>query len=241
MESKPKYINYIFETSDGVSMDQEARTKLIFNEVGIVLENEWHISSSVTIYVLIQSDIKFRGGATSGPQTWKYCFLLRDQPDNRIYCSVDIFSVLPDDAVKMIKHETAHIIIAHLVNNFSAYKKSFFLEEGTAGLDGATDRLTKKLRSENSQEIPDPSSIKVIEDIKSMGGDTNKDPFIDQIGYLVLFSFIEYLKNIYGEDKIIELYKMMDANNFEEAFQLIYEKTLSENVVEWRKNLARAI
>jgi len=239
--NKPQYINFVFEISEGVLPEQEEQAKLSFNKAGIVLEAEWNVSTPIAIRVSILSGKAFREDATSGPQSWKYCFLLRDQPDDKIYCNVDVFRVLPNDAEKIIKHETAHIVVAHLVGNFSAYKNSFFLEEGTAGFDDATNRLSEKLRKENIRDIPDPLAIKTIGDIKTMGGDTNKEPFADQLGYLVLFSFVGHLRKVYGENKIIGLYKMMGVSNFEQAFTLIYKEPLSKMIAEWRKNLPQKL
>ncbi len=235
---KPQYINFIFEISGSVLVEQEKQVKLSFNKVGVLLEAEWGVSSPIRIGVSIMSDDAFREGATSGPQSWKYCFLLRDQPDDKIYCNVDVFRDLPNDAEKIIKHETAHIVVAHLVGNFSAYRNSFFLEEGTAGFDGATDRLIEKLEKENIQDIPDPLAIQTIGDIKTMGGDTNKEPFADQLGYLVLFSFIEYLRKVYGENKIIEAYRKLDENTtLETAFKSVYEESLRTAITNWKTKL----
>ncbi len=44
-----------------------------------------------------------------------------------------------------------------------------------------------------------------------MGGDTNLEPFTDQLGYLVLFSFLNCLKEKHGGEKIIEVYKKLSV------------------------------
>ena len=136
------------------------------------------------------------------------CFLLRDhKPEDKIYCNVDIFDALPDEAEAIIKHETAHIVISQLVNDSEAYGSSYFLEEGTAGLDYATEKLIAKIKREGITEIPDPQGLQTIEAIKALGGDTNLKPFTDQLGYLVLFSTLEYLRKKNGEEKIVQVYK----------------------------------
>lgn len=232
MDNIPQYINFIFETSDGVSLEHEERAKLIFKNVGFILEKEWGVSSPVTIYVSIMSDSKFREGATNGPQTWKYCFLLRDWP-NKIYLDIEIFNVLPEEVEMMIKHETTHVIVGQLVGEV-AYRKSFLLEEGTAGLDNATERLVAKIKKEEISNIPKPTAFKTIQDIKDLGGDTNKEPFADQLGYLILFSFVEFLKKRHGEAKILEVYKKLaDDATLETAYQAVCEVSFSKTISDW--------
>lgn len=238
MTQEPRYIKFIYKISNDVLPEQEVLAKTAFRKAGALLEAEWSVTSPVVIHVLIMDDKSFRDGAKTGPLSWKFCFLLRDQPDNRVYCNVDIFSLLPDEAEKIIKHETAHIIVAERVGNFSTYQKSFFLEEGTAGFDGATKKYTKVLIKKNIKDIPDPLAIKSIDDVKLMGGDTNKEPFTDQLGYLTLFSFTEFLRKRHGEEKIILIYRTLaTARTLEDAYEAVCSEKLTDVINEWESEI----
>ncbi len=139
--------SFSLEKSGDISIEQETKTRESLDKAISELEKEWFLSSPVNIFVHLMSDEKFREGAKEGdPHSKKYCFLLRDQFDNRVYVNTSIFSVLPEKVNTMIKHELAHIVVGNLVNNPSAYRKSFILEEGTAGLDNATELLVEKLK-----------------------------------------------------------------------------------------------
>ncbi len=247
--SHGKYISIDFEISPGVSKEQETLAKDSFDKAITALEVEWSVKSPMKIGVSILSDSAFRQGATSGPQSWKYCFLLRDQASdlkdykrNRVYCNVEIFSILPSDADRMIKHETAHLIISQLIKNLDTYKISFLLEEGTAGLDGATDRLITIIKKQSIKDIPNPLSINSIDDLKRIGGDTNIEPFIDQLGYLTLFSFTEFLRKKYGEAKIIEVYKSLgDQSAIDQAFKKICNTNLPDIANEWMISIKKLL
>jgi ubiquinone/menaquinone biosynthesis C-methylase UbiE len=237
-EQIPQPISFKFENSGEISPEHEAQAKAAFALAADSLKNEWHIESPLPINVAIMSDEAFREGATEGPMSWKYCFLLRDQPDNKVYCNVDIFDVLPDEADAIIKHETAHIVVGQLVGDHTKYAKSFFLEEGTAGLDSATEKLIAKLKDEKITNIPDPMQLQTIEATKAIGGDTNIEPFTDQLGYLVLFSTVEFLRKRHGEQKIVEVYKALDEDvSLEEAYQQVCGEQLQDAVAEWQASL----
>jgi hypothetical protein len=231
----PKYVNFHFDKTGEISSELENRAKDFFVRAGAILEKEWSVEAPLPIAVSILENASFRGGRTTGPKSWKYCFLLRDQRDGKIYCNVDIFNVLPDDAEKMIKHETAHFVVSGLVGDYDAYKRSYFLEEGTAGLDGATERLIAKMKKENVMKIRDPLSIKTMDDI---AGDTNKEPFIDQLGYLTQFSAVEFLRKQNGERKIIEVYKNLKGGaSLEETYKQICWEELAVALSEWRAGI----
>ena len=232
---KPQFIHFRFEKHGEISSPQEEETISIFNKMGLVLENEWELKLSLDISVAIMSDVAFREGSTpKDPNSWKYCFLLRDQPDNKVYINVDLFDVLPNEAEIMIKHETAHIVIGQLVNDPAKYRMSHFLEEGTAGLDNATDRLISKMKKEGIRELPDPLTLMTIQDIKNLGGDTNKDPFIDQLGYLILFSFVDFLIQKNGREKIIEVYKTLNKDTtLISTYEIVCKESLLDVINEW--------
>ena len=238
IETEPQFLNFSYEKFGDISPEEESRARETFKKAAVSLEKEWDISSPLSIPVHLMSDEKFREGARpTDPMSWKYCFILRDQPDDKIYLDTNIFSILPDDAEAMIKHETAHIVVEHCVGDISAYRKSFFLEEGTAGLDGATDRLVAKLKTEN-QTIPDPLMFQTIEKIKSFGGDTNREPFSEQMGYLVLFSAVQFLRQRHGETKIIEWYKNMDKDiPLGDAYQMACGEKLDQSISEWHGSI----
>ena len=189
------------------------------------------------------SDEKFREGAKeSDPASWKYCFLLRDQSDGRVYINADVFNVLPDSAKSIMKHELAHIVTGQLVSNIDTYKKSFILEEGIAGLDNATKILVSKLKKENGKEIPNPLDIKTLAYLKSLGADTNVEPFTEQIPYLVLFSFLEFLKEKNGTGNMIEVYKKLESDvSLEDAYKELCGVSLAEMQNEWREQLYKSL
>lgn len=230
---------FTFEKVGDISPEQEAQVQEVFEQAADSLAEEWQTKEPISVQVVVMSDEKFREGAKENdPAFWKYCFLLRDQHDNRVYINTNIFSVLPDKAEKMIKHELAHIVVGNLVNDPSAYTQSFILEEGTAGLDGATEMLVEKIKKEEITDIPDPLSIDTLEALKALGGDTNLEPFTNQIGYLVLFSFLEFLTKKQGREKIIEIYKKLtDEVSLQEAYREICGEDLIEVSEEWKKFL----
>jgi hypothetical protein len=128
------------------------------------------------------------------------------------------------------------------VNDPSAYAQSFILEEGTAGLDGATEMLIEKIRKEEITDIPDPLFIDTLEALKTLGGDTNLEPFTNQIGYLVLFSFLEFLKEKDGREKIIEVYKKLNGGvSLQEAYKEVCGEDLGEVSEEWKKTINNSL
>lgn len=227
------YIDFNFEIVGTISHTRAREVKDAFITAGVVLEKEWGVSAPTPINVYMQSDHAFRAGATQGPQSWKYCFLLRDYAPN-LYCNVAIFDILPTDACRMIKHELAHVVVVSLVKNEKAYKASYLLEEGTAGLDGAHERLIEKLTSLGMNDIPNPLKVKTMADVKALGGDTNKEPFIDQLGYLIQFSFVTFLREQYGEKNVITVYQACADKSIEVAFENICNQPLSDVVAAWK-------
>jgi hypothetical protein len=177
-EQQPASISFALEKYGDITPEQEAQATEAFARAGKRLSGEWGLTSPLVIKTALMSDDAFReGSGKNDPASWKYCFLLRDhKPEDKIYCNVDIFNVLPNDAEAIIKHETAHVVISHLVDEPETYRNSYFLEEGTAGLDYATDKLIAKLKKERIAEIPDPQDLQTIEAIKMLGGDTNIEP-----------------------------------------------------------------
>ncbi len=243
--TQSRYINFIFETQGAVSPEQEEIAREAFSAAGTTLETEWRVLTPITINVCLMSDTAFRDGAApTDPTSWRYCFLLRDQTENstRIYCNVDIFQTLPQDAAAMITHETAHAVVGVLVGDITAYKKSFFFEEGTAGLEQATNRLIAKLRQDPTQSIPNPLTLKTIADIRTLGGDTNKEPFTEQLGYLALFSAAAFLRDRHGEGKIIETYRRLGSeHSLEDAYQAVCKESLKNALTEWRATIQQAL
>jgi hypothetical protein len=242
----PKYINFHFEKKGEITEELELRAKEAFFLAGTVLEKEWGVSGPIDITVSLQDDASFRGGQTTGPESWKYCFLMEDPRKITVYCNIEIFSVLPDDAEKMIKHETAHLVVNSLVGDLATIRRSYFLHEGTAGLDGATERFVTKMKptfakgygeakKENVTEVRDPLSMKSMDDIR---GDTNKEPFIDQIDYLTIFSAVEFLRKRIGERKIIEVFKNIRENGtIEESYERICGEDIGVVISEWEKSI----
>jgi hypothetical protein len=239
-EKHPASISFAFEKFGNITPELEAQVVEAFSRAGERLSGEWGLTSPLVIKTALMSDDAFREGAgENDPASWKYCFLLRDhKPEDKIYCNVDIFNVLPNDAEAIIKHETAHVVVSHLVDEPETYRNSYFLEEGTAGLDYATDKLIAKLKKDKIADIPNPQSLQTIEAIKMLGGDTNVEPFTDQLGYLVLFSTLEYLRKKNGVEKIIEVYKKTgEGLTLEEAYSNVCGAPLSEDVAAWKNGV----
>ena len=222
-----------------ISTEQETKAKDVVEKAVSDLQKEYSLTLPVNISVCLMSDEKFREGAKeNSPNSWKYCFLLRDQGDGRVYVNADVFSVLPEDAQKIVKHELAHIVTGQLVGNIDTYKKSFILEEGIAGLDNATELLLAKLNKDKTLEIPNPLSITNLSYLKSLGGDTNVEPFTSQIGYLVLFSFVQFLKERHGAGKIIEVYKKLsDEDPLTDAYMSVCGENISKIAEEWKEQI----
>lgn len=237
---------FTFEKIGNISLEQEARVQETCDRAADSLAEEWQIMEPISVQVVIMSDEKFREGAKENdPASWKYCFLLRDQggdlkdsSKNKVYVNVDIFNALPNDVDRMIKHEIAHLVVANLIGNLDAYKQSFLLEEGTAGLDGATETLVSKIKRENIKDIPNPLSIKNISDAKTVGGDTNIEPFTEQFGDLIMMSFLEFLKQKHGTEKIVEVYKKLsEETTLQEAYTEICGEDLKEVMEMWKKSI----
>ena len=239
-ETEPKFIKFDFEKVGDILPEQEKAMKQAFNQAGVQLEKEYSLTSPMKIGAVLISDEKFREGSSpTDPNSKKYCFLLRDYP-NKVYCNADVFKVLPNEASTMVKHETAHTVVASLVNDKSKYNQSYFLEEGSAGLDGATDKLIAKIKTENIKDLPDPVTLKTIGDIKELGSDTNKEPFTNQLGYLMLFSVVDFLKKRHGVQKIVEVYKKLDENtSLEESYHLVCGEEFSNATQEWQSSIAK--
>ncbi len=209
MEHEPS-LSFSYERYGDVSFEHEQLARAACERAAHELGREWEIDVPTSVPVSIMSDEAFREGARPGdPHAKKFCFLLRDQPDNRLYVNVEIFAQLPNDAERMIKHEVGHIAVGLAVGNMDAYRQSFLLEEGTAGLDNATETLASKLAKEQISEIPDPTDFDSLEHLKGLGGDTDKEPFSEQLGYLVLYSFVSSLKERHGNKKLVEVYRKL--------------------------------
>jgi len=243
IEAEKFKVSFSLEKFGDISLEQEEKAKLAIGNSISKLQDEYHLSLPVDMSVYLMSDEKFREGAKENdPASWKYCFLLRDQGDGRVYINVDIFNVLPDSAESIVKHELAHIVTGQLVNNIDTYKKSFILEEGIAGLDNATELLVSKLKKDNITEIPNPLDIKTLAYLKSLGADTNTEPFTEQLPYLVLFSFLEFLKEKNGTGNMIEVYKKLGDNvSLEDSYKEICGGSLVEMQNEWRGQLYESL
>lgn len=239
IETHRNQILVSIEKVGDISIEQEKKAEGAVAKAVADLQKEYSLTSPVNIFVCLMSDEKFREGSKEGdPNSWKYCFLLRDQGDGRVYVNVDIFSVLPDGAQQIVKHELAHIVTGQMVGSIDTYKKSFILEEGVAGLDNATELLIAKLKNDKTLEIPNPLSITTLSLLKSLGGDTNVEPFTSQIGYLVLFSFVQLLKDRHGAGKIIEVYKKLsDETSLTDAYASVCGDDISKIAEEWKKQI----
>ena len=206
IEANKFRVSFSLEKFGDISLEQENKAKEAIEKSISELQDEYDLSLPINTSVYLMSDEKFREGVPEdNPAKRKYCFLLRDQSDGRVYINADVFNVLPDSAKSIVKHELAHIVTGQLVNNIDTYRKSFILEEGIAGLDNATNLLISRLSKDNIAEIPNPLDIKTLAYLKSLGADTNIEPFTEQIPYLVLFSFLEFLKKKHGTGSMIEV------------------------------------
>jgi hypothetical protein len=231
-------ITFSFEKFGDVSPEQELQVKKYFEQASTSLVKEWQPEESISVQIWIMSDEKFREGSKKDdPASWKYCFLMYDPRDNRIYINVAILSVLPDEASKMIKHELAHVTINGIIGDENyriSYINSYPLHEGFAGFENATELLLQKIKREGIKSIPDPLSIDSMERLKQFGADTNKEPFNHQLGYLVLFSFAQFLKEKYGTKKITQIYKNLDKETLSKGFKKICGCDLENEVKEWK-------
>jgi len=231
-----------FEKFGNVSLEQEAKVQEICEQVIDSLAEEWQTKEPISVQVWIMSDEKFREGAKEDdPASWKYCFLMHDPKDKRVYINIAIFSVLQDEAASMIKHELAHVVINGIIGDQKykiSYLKSYPFHEGFAGFENATKLLVEKIKKENIESIPDPLSIDSMEKLKQLGGDTNKEPFNQQLGYLVIFSFAEFFKEKYGREKIIEIYeKLSDEISFADSYKQVCSENLDDVVSEWKLSI----
>lgn len=106
-------------------------------------------------------------------------------------------------------------------------------------MDGATERFIAKLKKENVTEIRDPPSIKTMDDIE---GDTDKEPFINQLGYLTQFSAVEFLRKRNGERKIIKVYKNLNNGvSLEESYKQICGEELGGVLSEWKIDIKNRV
>lgn len=234
------YVIFVYgkEKNSVISTEQEQRAKGAFIKVVLDLEKEWQIDTPIKIRYILFDNTSFGNVKINGSKPKKYNFIARDHKNNFIYLNSEIFSTLPNDADAIIKHETAHVVVEHLVGDLGKYRKSYFLEEGTAGLDGATAKLVAKLKKEGIKEVPNPLLIQSIKDSKEIGGDTDKEPFIDQLGYLVLFSSVEFLRKRIREKKILEVYRKLGAEAaLEDAYRQICGASLSDAISEWSESI----
>lgn len=243
MEAEKFKVSFSLEKFGDISLEQEEKAKETIERSISELQDEYDLSLPVSISVYLMSDEKFREGVhEDNPAKFKYCFLLRDQADGRVYINADVFKVLPDSAKSIVKHELAHIVTGQLVNNIDTYKKSFILEEGIAGLDNATNLLVSRLKKDNVTEIPNPLDIKTLAYLKSLGADTNIEPFTEQIPYLVLFSFLEFLKEKNGTGNMIEVYKKLEEDiSLEDAYKELCGVSLEEMQNKWREQLYKSL
>lgn len=239
IEANKHKISFSLERFGDISIEQESKARETIEKSISELQDEYDLSLPVNVSVYLMSNEKFREGAKEdSPASWKYCFLLRDQGDGRVYINSDIFNVLPDSAKSIVKHELAHIVTGQLVNNIDTYKKSFILEEGIAGLDNATELLVSKLKKENITYIPNPLDIKTLAYLKSLGADTRIEPFTEQLPYLVLFSFLEFLKQKHGTGKLVEVYKKLGEDiSLEEAYRDVCSGDLVEMSEVWKDQI----
>lgn len=237
IEAEKFRVSFSLEKFGDISLEQEEKAKEAIEKSISELQDEYDLFLPVNISVYLMSDEKFKEGAKENdPASWKYCFLLRDQGDGRVYINAEVFNVLPDTAKSIVKHELAHVVTGQLVNNIDTYKKSFILEEGIAGLDNATELLVSKLKKDNITEIPNPLDIKTLAYLKSLGEDTNVEPFSEQIPYLVLFSFLEFLKEKHGRGQIIEVYKKLGEDiSLEDAYKDVCGGDLVEEERGWKE------
>jgi len=239
MEREPT-LSFSFERHGDVSFEHEQLARAACKRAARELEREWEINVPTPVPVSIMSDEAFREGARpEDPHAKKFCFLLRDQPDNRLYVNVEIFSQLPNDAERMIKHEVGHIAVELAVGNMDAYRQSFMLEEGTAGLEGATEKLAAKLVNAELSEIPDPRDFDSLEHLKAHGGDTDKEPFSEQLGYLVLYSFVSSLKERHGNKKLVEVYrKLGEGMSLPDVYRWTCGEDFDVAISTWKREIS---
>jgi hypothetical protein len=239
-EDEPKMPVIEVSTQGDVPANIEAQARETFAKIAAEIEREWKPQESVPVSVALMTEQEFRALAEgpNDPALWKYCFLMCSPPNNMVYLRSDLFEKLPNDAKAMIKHEISHIVLYHMVGK-PAYHHSYFLAEGTAGLDNATERLITKLKQENRNDIPDPLSVQTEASSKAVGGDTNLEPFTEQLGELVIASAVEFLRKRHGEQKVIELYQTMDGDTLlEDAYTKVIGGSIKSAFEGWRKEIA---
>lgn len=239
----PHLAQLTFET-DGAPLADSALIRTVFERAAASLEKEWGVEIPLPVTIVVLSNENFRALAEGphDPALWKYCFLMCDPPANRVYLNTDLFTVVPHDAEAMIKHETAHIVLWHLVGNKDAYHSSYFLAEGTAGLDGATERLINKIKKEKIENIPDPLTLDSAARSKAAGGDTNREPFTEQLGELVIVSAVEFLRTRHGEKKVLEFYQhMRSEKSLEDVYGIVCGESLKKVFKEWEESIKTQI
>lgn len=239
-EDEPKMLAIEVSLHGDIPSNIEAQARETFAKVAAEIEREWGVQESIPVSIDLMTEQEFRALAEgpNDPALWKYCFLMCSPPINKVYLRSGLFEALPNDAKAMIKHEISHIVLYHLVGK-PAYHNSYFLAEGTAGLDNATERLVAKLRQEKRQDIPDPLSVQSEASSKAVGGDTNLEPFTEQLGELVIASAVEFLRKRHGEQKVIELYKAMDADtSLEDAYAKVFGDSIKSVFDDWKEEIA---
>ncbi len=239
-ETLPNSVEFSVSLHGDVPSHIEVQARETFAEVAAEIGREWGVQESVPVSVALMTEQEFRALAEgpNDPALWKYCFLMCSPPINTVYLRSNLFEALPNDAKAMIKHEISHIVLYHLVGK-PAYHNSYFLAEGTAGLDNATERLIAKLKQEKRDDIPDPFSVQSEASSKALGGDTNLEPFTEQLGELVIASAVEFLRKRHGEQKVIELYKAMDGTiSFEDAYEKLFGVSIKSAFEDWKEEVA---
>ena len=91
---------------------------------------------------------------------------------------------------------------------------------------------------EKRENIPDPLSVQSEARSKALGGDTNLEPFTEQLGELVIASAVEFLRKRHGEQRVIELYKTMDGDtSLENAYAKIFGVTIKSAFEDWKEDI----
>jgi len=58
----------------------------------------------------------------------------------------------------------------------------------------------------------------------------------------VLFSVVDFLKNRYGTQKVVEVYKKLDENiSLEQAFGLVCGEKLNDVTKEWQSEIDKSL
>lgn len=208
------------------------------------LKNEWEAPKLNEIKIIIQNGNDYRQDNREGhePKTWPKNYLIRGGKvlqdgtiERYVVCHSSILDEA-EDAEKQIKHETAHLVIEQLVGNREAYKKSYLLEEGLAGLDGSTDKLIQVMQKESIslKKLPNPLEIHSMEDARQ----NTTDSFTDGVAYLVMFSFGNFVRDKLGAKETIALYKSLAIHpDLESAYKAQTGDEINLVISEWLENI----